>query len=150
MGHGMVIVLSDVKGFKVDEDRAWDIMEHAESIDYFRNPSESEMKDYMRSADEELQDWFDKDGDAYILNEDKLDEFCDEVMESALDGNREFIGASGLLRLRYLLSDAYSSSPIIIHKNGRTTGSTRTLVTVHDTIDSDDRLYLTDVLDYHE
>ena len=152
MGHGIIMVISTDKDYRIkDADRAWDYLTHHDYMDYIQAfEYETDRENAMKEAEEELLQWFDKDGDGFVLNEDKTDEWCDELMERMIDGgNACYEGLRGLLELRYKLSDWYSSSPLIVHEKGFTGGSTRTLTALVDYVEQDTKYYLVDVLDYH-
>ena len=152
MGHGIIMVISTDKDFRIkDADSVWNYLTYHDYMDYIRIFDESEREIAMKDAEEELLQWFDKDGDGFVLNEDKTDEWCDDLIERVIDGGNElYEGLRGLLELRYKLGDWYSSSPLIIHEKNFTGGSTRTLTALIDYVDQDTKYYLVDVLDYHE
>ena len=141
MGHGIIMVISTDKDYRIkDADEAWNYLTYHDYMDYIRIFDESEREIAMKDAEEELLQWFDKDGDGFVLNEEKT-----------IDGGNElYEGLRGLLELRYKLGDWYSSSPLIIHEKNFTGGSTRTLTALIDYVDRDTKYYLVDVLDYHE
>lgn len=153
MGHGTIMVISTEKDFRIDDaSGVFDYLLHHDLMDYIQLiEDEYDRKEAMQGAEKELLQWFDRDGDAFILNRDKMDEWCDDLMEKMIDGgNKSYEGLEGLLELRYKLGDWYNSSPIIVHERGFTEGSTRTLTAIADFVDPDRRYYLVDVLDYHE
>lgn len=154
MGHGIIMVISTDRNFRIkDADRAWDYLSYHDYMDYIRTFDEhlSDREAAMNEAEEQLLQWFDRDGDGFILNEEKTDEWCDDLIEKMIDGGNElYEGLRGLLELRYKLGDWYNSSPLIVHEKGFTGGSTRTLTALIDYVDRDTKYYLVDVLDYHE
>lgn len=145
MGSTALYILADDKNYRIDEHEADRIMQYMSKYEFVAECEGDGDEDKFTCAENTLLQWFDKDGDAFVLSMKKLDAYCSRIVEKALSNGRKYEGASGLLSLRYLLGDFHNFYPVIVHKGNDTEGSMRTLNTLYGFVNKEDRLYLVDV-----